>query len=230
MTASPRPEVVVAVVPAWNEAERIGETVRSLLAVPEVDEVVVLDDGSADRTAALASSAGARVLSAATNLGKGGALEGAVDALPSAAVYLLADGDLGASASGLGSLLEPVRSGAADLAVAALPVPPTGGFGLVRGLASFLVRRVGGIVVRQPLSGQRAVTADCLQACRPLAPGFGVDAAMLADAARLGFRVVEVPAEVSHRFTRRDFTGFVHRARQGAAVLRAMAPRVIGLR
>jgi hypothetical protein len=69
-----------------------------------------------------------------------------------------------------------------------------------------------------------------MRACLPLARGFGVEAGMLADAARLGFRVVEVPAAITHRFTRRDPAGFLHRGRQGADILRALVPRAVGWR
>ena len=44
-----------------------------------------------------------------------------------------------------------------------------------------------------PLSGQRALTAACLAAVRPLAGGFGMETAMTIDAVRAGFRVVEIP-------------------------------------
>jgi hypothetical protein len=93
-----------------------------------------------------------------------------------------------------------------------------------------MIRRVSGLEMRAPLSGQRAVTAECLRACRPLAGGFGVDSAMVADAARLGFRVAELPVEFEHRSTGRDAAGFLHRARQGRDIFAALAPRAVGWR
>ncbi|MBI4728782.1 MAG: glycosyltransferase [Acidobacteria bacterium] len=53
---------VAAVVPARNEERRVGATVRALRAIPAVEEVVVVDDVSADATAEEARAAGARVL------------------------------------------------------------------------------------------------------------------------------------------------------------------------
>jgi len=53
---------VSVVMPAYNEAVGIAETVRGFLAMPEVDEVVVADNNSRDGTAALAEAAGARVV------------------------------------------------------------------------------------------------------------------------------------------------------------------------
>lgn len=63
----------LAIVPAYNEAERVGSVVRSLLAF--VDDVVVVDDGSIDGTADVAKDAGAIVLSHKINRGQGAALE-----------------------------------------------------------------------------------------------------------------------------------------------------------
>ncbi len=64
----------LVVMPAWNEAEVIGSTVTEVLATcPEVD-LLVIDDGSRDDTAARAAAAGARVLRLPYNLGVGGAL------------------------------------------------------------------------------------------------------------------------------------------------------------
>ncbi len=221
---------VVALCAARDEAGRVGDSVRALRRLGRLDEVVVVDDGSDDGTAQEARSAGARVLRPGRNLGKGGALEGALSKVRPATVYLFVDADVGGSAGEAGPLLDAVLDGRADLAVGVLPRPPAGGFGLVKDAAAWLIERTAGGTVNEPLSGQRAVSAECLFACRPLAAGFGVEAAMTADALRLGFRILEVPVEMGHRFTGRDVAGFAHRARQGADILGAMAPRVLGLR
>lgn len=64
----------LVLMPAWNESVVVGETVRELReAVPDVD-LLVLDDGSTDDTAAVARAAGATVLSLPYNLGVGGAM------------------------------------------------------------------------------------------------------------------------------------------------------------
>jgi len=221
---------VVAVVTAYDEADRIAETVAHLSRLPAVDEVVVVDDGSRDRTAELARAAGARVLLAPRHLGKGGALEWALDRVGTAAVFLLVDGDVGATASAAGGLLEPVLSGEADAAVGRLPPQAGGGLGSVKRLSAVLIRRLGGFDASEPLSGQRAVTADALAACRPLAGGFGVETAMTIDLCRLGFRVVEVDVPMTHRPTGRGATGFGHRGRQGSDILLAAFPRALRIR
>jgi glycosyltransferase involved in cell wall biosynthesis len=225
---------VLALVAAHDEEEAIGPTVKRLLAVPGVGEVVVVADGCSDRTAEEAAGSGAHVLVCPRRLGKGGALEGALDRLHKADAYLLVDGDTGDTAGEAAALVEaidPGRDGARlELAVGVLPPQAGGGFGLVRLTSAALIRALTGFEAAAPLSGQRAMTRDALWACRPLAEGFGVETAMTIDAVRLGFRVGEVPVRMRHRPTGRSVQGFAHRGRQALDILRAALPRALGLR
>jgi hypothetical protein len=221
---------VVALVAARDEGARIGATVSALREIDGVAQVVVVDDGSRDDTAARALAAGAAVLRLDRSRGKGRAMEGALRRLPPADVWLLADGDLGESAGALAAVLEPVVEGWADLAIATFPPGEGGGFGMVKRAAGRAIRALGGLAVREPLSGQRALSGEALRAVRPLAAGFGVETAMTIDAGRAGLRVLEVPAPLRHRPTFRDPRGFAHRGRQGWDILRAVAARAAGLR
>lgn len=65
--------MIIALIPAFNEAEEVGTVVRSVR--PLVDEVVVIDDASSDTTIQVAREAGATVLSHQVNRGQGAALE-----------------------------------------------------------------------------------------------------------------------------------------------------------
>lgn len=65
---------VLVIVPAWNEEQNVGTTVREILATGRGYDVAVVDDGSMDATAAVAREAGAVVLSLPFNLGVGGAM------------------------------------------------------------------------------------------------------------------------------------------------------------
>jgi len=221
----------VAIVAARDEADRVATTVRALAAIRGVDRVVVADDGSTDDTAGRAWDAGAVVVRRARPGGKGAALEAGIRAAleddRAVDVYLLADGDLGASAAALEGLVDRVASGGADLAIAIVPAGEGGGFGVVKRAAARAIRRLGGPDVRAPLSGQRALSPSALAAVRPLAHGFGVETAMTIDAARAGLRIEEVPADVSHRPTYRDVRGFVHRGRQGFDIARAVLVRSV---
>jgi Glycosyl transferase family 2 len=218
---------LVALVTARNEEGRIGPCVSALRDI--VTEVVVVDDASTDGTPAEATEAGATVLRVERRLGKGAALEGALRRVGPAELWVLADGDLGETAKGLSALVDLVAAGEADMAIAAFPPARAGGFGLVKRAAAHVIRVEAGFEADEPLSGQRALTAEAMDRVRPLANGFGVETAMTIDAVRAGLRVVEVAIDgLDHRPTFRDPAGFLHRARQGWDIARAAGPRVWG--
>lgn len=209
---------VAAVVPAYNEAPRVTATVRALLDRRVVDEVWVVDDGSEDDTAAMAAAAGARVLRLPRRSGKGRALLAGARC-SQAGVLLFADADLGPSAAGLARLVESVRDGLADMAIAAPPPRPgRNGLGLAVGLARWGIRRLTGRRLKAPLSGQRALSRRVLAALdesfRPAPAGWGIEVALTVAALRAGLQVVEVPVAIDHRVTGMDWRGFRHRGAQ----------------
>ena len=216
----------VVLIPAFNEADLIGETVRSALPIPGIDEVVVIDDGSDDETPFVAYDAGARVIQLEDNCGKGAALNRAI-AETQADIYLMIDADLGWSAAETGKLLDPIFADQADMSIAIMRAPAghKGGFGLVTKLAGWGIRKYGGKIVSAPLSGQRAVRRTMVEDIGGLEDGFGVETALTIDALRKGYRVVEVPLPLTHRVTGRNLKGFVHRGRQFRDVWRAIRKR-----
>jgi len=216
-----------AVVPAYNEEDVIADTVGALLQLEGVARVIVVDDASLDDSAGLAALAGATVVVNGENLGKGGSLNRVLDGLDFEALLLI-DGDLGNCAAEAGLLLDAVLGGEADLAIAAFPPPAhKGGFGIAQGLARGGIKALSGLQMRSPISGQRAMTRGVFDAVSPLREGFGVEVAMTLDAHRAGFKVVEVPTQMSHNETGRDLAGFVHRGRQFADIARALASRAL---
>ena len=199
-------EPLRGLIAARDEEERIGAAVTALREAFPGSEVVVADDGSRDRTAEVAETAGARVLRF-SRLGKGQALALAEREIPPGPL-LLCDADLDGS-------LEPLV-GDADLAVARFAAPGGGGFGIARRAAAALIRLRSGFEARAPLSGQRYLSKRARAACFPSAAGFGVEVRMTIDAVRAGLRVEEVTLGLRHRNTGRDVRGFVHRARQSS--------------
>jgi glucosyl-3-phosphoglycerate synthase len=208
-------EPVAVLVAARDEERRIGATVAALREQFPHAEVVVADDGSRDRTAVEAEDAGARVVrlprrgkGQALTLGERAAAEGPL---------ILCDADL------VGDLRPLVASGA-DLAIAFFAERQGGGFGLVKQTARLLLRVRARRGLREPLSGQRALSETARKACFPVAAGFGCDARMTYDAARAGLALEEVVLPLRHRPTGRDLRGFTHRARQLRDVLLAFGP------
>ena len=224
---------VIALVPAFNEEAIIEATVDGLIGAIEGVDVVVVDDGSRDRTAIKATAAGATVLTISKNLGKGGAVNEAFRRLNPGDedILLFIDADLGATSNEASKLIVPLIEGRADMVIAAFGKPKKkGGFGLVKGLARWGIKRLGGLEVKSPLSGQRALKAGLWRAVGGLAPGYGMETGLTIDALRRGFKVVEVDTAMSHNETGRNVAGFRHRGRQFAAVVMVLAKRMIGLR
>jgi glycosyltransferase involved in cell wall biosynthesis len=226
------PLVVSVLVPAYNEAERVAATVAAIRAALQAHlgherfEILVVDDGSADETAARAREAGATQVICLPHGGKGAALEQARRAAHGEFVLML-DADLGASAAELGKLLAPVRDGEADMTVARFPPARGGGIGLALRLARWGVERLTGRRLEAPLSGQRALRRQHLDALAPIEPGFGAEVGLDIDALRAGLRVLEVPTTMSHAATSRDWRGFLHRGRQFLHIARALLRRTL---
>ena len=190
---------------ARDEEETIAATVAALKEQFPGAEVIVADDGSRDWTAVEAERAGARVVRLRKR-GKGEALAlGEREAPPGP--LLLCDADLRGD-------LRPLVESEADLAVAAFAERQGGGFGIAKRTARALVRALSGYEPREPLSGQRSLSAGARERCFPPAAGFGCEVRMTIDAVRSGLLVTEVELPLAHRATGRDARGFAHRGRQ----------------
>jgi glycosyltransferase involved in cell wall biosynthesis len=221
---------VVVIVPALDEASRVGATVRAAARIPGVVAVVVVDDGSTDRTSAVAAEAGAVVVRHPRRRGKAAALETGAEAARTAGhgerALLFLDADLQDTAVDAATLVEPVLAGTADMTIATLPkAPGAGGHGFVVRLASEGIAARTGWTPAQPLSGQRCLTRELYDAVTPLASGFGVEVGLTIDALHRGARVVECPVALKHRVTGTSLRDQLHRARQYRDVRRALRAR-----
>jgi hypothetical protein len=213
---------VAVVIPAKDEARRIAATVRSARAIPHVDLVLVVDDGSEDNTQHVAREAGAVVVRHSHNRGKAAAMEtgAAVVAMRDAPdrpprLLLFIDGDLGDTAVNTAPLVPPVLERSADVSIALLPPQPgAGGRGIVVGAARRAIAAMTGWTPTQPLSGMRCLTREAFEAATPLARGWGVETGMTIDLLRQGFVAVEVPCDLRHRASGSDLKGQLHRAAQ----------------
>jgi glycosyltransferase involved in cell wall biosynthesis len=223
------PEIAI-VVSAYNEADRLGDTLTALREAFPGARVIVADDHSTDATPAVAEAAGVELARAPRHTGKGGtntlAVRRLLDGYPAGApLVVLCDGDLGASARELPRLVEAVERGDGDLAVAAFARRVGGGFGFALGFSRWAIHRRTGLAPDAPISGQRALRPELVPAVLPFAPGFGMETAMTIDAHRAGFRLVEVELPLEHRATGRSAAGFLHRFRQLLSFARVYVSR-----
>jgi hypothetical protein len=216
-------EPVTVLVAARDEEAVIAAAVATARRAFPDAEVIVADDGSRDATADRAEAAGATVLRLPRR-GKGQALSAAERAAPPGTLVLL-DADVRGDATPLVS-----RDARFGLRVAVFASRRGGGLGIARSASRGLIRLRSGFDAREPLSGQRALSARARAAVFPLAPGFGAETRMTIDAVRSGVRVEEVELALEHRVTYRDVRGFLHRGRQLADALLASGPLRVNYR
>lgn len=224
---------VAVVIPAKDEARRIASTVRAARAIPHVDLVLVVDDGSEDNTQDVAREAGAVVVRHSHNRGKAAALEtgAAVVAMRDAPglpprLLLFIDGDLAETAVNTAPLVPPVLEGKADMSIALLPPQlGAGGRGIVVRTARRAIASLTGWTPVQPLSGMRCLTREAFEAGTPLARGWGVETGLTIDLLRKGYVAVEVPCDLRHRVSGNGLSGQAHRAAQYRDVLLAINAR-----
>jgi glycosyltransferase involved in cell wall biosynthesis len=186
----------VAIIPAFNEAATIREVVTG--ALPLVRDVIVVDDGSIDETAAVARMAGAQVIRHDANRGKGMAVRsGLGHALRMGCSHvLLMDGDLQHLPSEASVLLDEADRSDVDLVVgerafdrAAMPLSRyyANKFGS-RVLSSFI-----GVSLGDTQSGFRVFRSDLLRRMTLRSTGYEIETEMLVKARRLGARISCAP-------------------------------------
>ena len=229
---------VLVVVPAFNESGAIAGVLADLAAHAPWADVVVVDDGSADDTAAAARSRGARVLPLACNLGVGGAVQtGYMLALRGDYdVAVQFDGDGQHRADQIAGLLERIGAGT-DLVIGSRVRAGGYHFGLLRYVGSRIlagiVSLIAGRRITDPTSGFRAAGRRAIRFFASHYPQtyLGDTAEALVWAARQRMRIEEVPAAMRPRSSgvsaAGSFRGLLHMLRITLAVLvDCLEPRV----
>jgi glycosyltransferase involved in cell wall biosynthesis len=161
----------VAIVPAFNEEQAIARVIAEIRAYDAQLEIVVVDDGSRDRTGDVARAAGARVLRLPFNLGIGGAVQTgfryARENDFDLAVRVDADGQH--DPAQLDSVVEPIKRGDADIVVGSRYLSPRGdGYrsSAPRRLGIRILARVVSLLTRQritdPTSGFQALNRKAI--------------------------------------------------------------------
>jgi glycosyltransferase involved in cell wall biosynthesis len=197
---SPSPPVV-AVIPALDEEATIAAVVTG--AAPACDEVVVVDNASADATGARAAGAGARVVREPRRGYGAACLTGALAADP-AAVLLFLDGDGSDDPAALATVTGPVLAGEADLvlgsrALGRREVGSVLGHQMAANRAMAAIVRARWGVRLTDLGPLRAIARTDLVALRMRSATYGWPLEMVVKAARGGLRVAEVPVDARAR-------------------------------
>ncbi|MFZ2497803.1 glycosyltransferase family 2 protein [Methanosarcina sp.] len=195
------PQNITVILPAYNEEVSIGSIV--ILSKYYADHVIVVDDGSSDRTAALARKAGAEVIVHETNTGKGGALKTGFAAAEGADIIVTLDSDGQHNPGEIPKLVAPILKGEADM---------VNGSRYLNGHSTDTpaYRRIGqtildratimnsGIKITDSQSGFRAFAASTKDLFRFNAQGMAIESEMLADAGKAGLHIAEVEIGVRY--------------------------------
>lgn len=105
------------IIPAYNEEHTIAEVIKTVKKVPEIESIVVVSDGSTDRTVEIARSLKVKVYEMKENIGKGGAMKRGFEKTDSE-ILLFLDADLiGLKCEHIYSLIDPIRKNIADMTI-----------------------------------------------------------------------------------------------------------------
>jgi len=210
--AGTTPARVLVIVPALNEEESLPATLDEVQARSPGVDLLVVDDGSRDRTFEVCRARGVSVLRHAVNLGVGAALQTgfryAMARGYGIAVQLDADGQH--DPAYLEAVVAPVRAGACDVSIGSRYVTATGyhaplarRIGMV--LFAGLVRAAIGQRIADTTSGFRAYGRAVMHVCQYDFPKDFPDAPLLIALARRGFRLHEVPVVMRERRSGKSF-------------------------
>ena len=198
--SAPRPfdrSAVSVIIPCLDEETAIGPCVAAV-RTHGVGEVIVVDGGSADRTVARASEAGARIV-VERRRGYGRAMLAGIAALsPSATVVLFLDGDGSDRPEMIPAVLAPIEQGQADFVLGSRLHGPREPGSLAP--AQVLAGHLAGLLIRirygvrfTDMSPFRAIRRDALERLGMREETFGWNLEMQMRAAAAGLRSVEVP-------------------------------------
>jgi len=207
----------IAIVPAFNEEESVGAVIEEIRAFDPEMAIVVVDDGSRDRTALVAAARGAQVLTLPFNLGIGGAVQTGFRYAHENGFELVlrVDGDGQHDPSEAAALAEPVLSGEADIAVGSR-------FAASGGYRSSRSRRIGirilawtvsgllGERVTDPTSGFQVVNRRGIALFAADYPHDYPEVEAIVLVAKHQLRRLEVPVSMRERATGRSSIGTIH--------------------
>lgn len=187
---------VTAIIPAYNEEMTIAGVVNCLIKVDKIQNIIVVSDGSTDRTAEIARECGARVIELEENVGKGGAIKAGVNECGTEIILFL-DADLiGLTEKHVLDLIEPVLENKADMTV-----------GIFRNgrMVTDLAQKV-----TPHLSGQRAIRKSVIDKIPNIdITRYGVEVALTKYVDKSSARVQEVDLPDMTHVTKEEKLGII---------------------
>ncbi|MGI8431322.1 MAG: glycosyltransferase family 2 protein [Chthoniobacterales bacterium] len=193
--------LIAVVIPALNEEEPIAEVVRACAATGLPNEIIVVDNGSTDRTAERAGAAGARVVNAPRGYGRACAA-GVAAVAPATDIVVFLDGDGSDCPEFMERLVRPIAEGTFDFVIGSRTrgkrEPGSMNFQqVVAGrVAGLLLRLIYGVSYTD-MCPFRAIRLDALARLGMREETYGWNLEMQMRAARAGLRILELP--VDHR-------------------------------
>lgn len=184
---------VAVVVPAYNEAATIEAVVVDLHSY--ADEIIVVDDGSDDRTAEIARTHGATVITREENRGYDRSLSEGVSyaAETGADIVVTFDADGQHAAADIERVVEPIRTGAASIVVGRRPEPARAAEQL---FASYTKLRFG---VDDPLSGFKAYDVSVYNEIGHFDEYSSIGTHLMIAAAKRGYTIAQVSIDINER-------------------------------
>jgi len=181
---------ISAIIPAYNEQDHIGNVIKTVKKRKEIDEIIVVDDGSTDATVDVVKQFGIKIISNKKNSGKGSAMKlGATHAIGDVLLFL--DADLkNISSDKIKLLIEPFRD-MVDFVKARFD--RNGGRVTLLTAKPLLEHFFPDVAQRfeQPLSGQIGIKKEILDKIT-LEQDYGVDVGILIDVIEMGAKTEEV--------------------------------------
>ena len=195
-------EKVWVVVPAYNEAQVIGEVIAGLIAC--FSHVVVVDDGSIDRTGERARAAGATVLRHIINLGQGAALQTGIDYVLAQGSEFIAtfDADGQHNPGDLVVMLERLEESGADVALGSRFLGSAPGISMQRRMALHVAllyqRMMSGVRLTDVHNGLRLFRREAAEKIRIHQNRMAHASEIIAEVLKCGLRIIEVPCVVRY--------------------------------
>lgn len=187
---------VSVIIPSFNVEKSIKEVISRIPS--DVFEIIVVDDGSKDRTGKIAKSTGVKVITHEINYGKGRAMRTGISKATGDIIVFL-DADLQHKPEDIPRLVEPIQNGRADITVGSRLIGDISNMPIQRKITNFsssaLIRAFFGVKISDTQSGYRAIKKEFLEKMNLESNRYNIETEVLSYVGKFHMRVEEVPIE-----------------------------------